>query len=79
MEDQVISIFTGISGKMDHIPVDKVQDFDQELRQFMHVKHPDIPETIRSTGVLDAEITDKMNSAIDEFLALYDTTKVQPN
>lgn len=72
MEDQVISIFAGISGKFDHVPVDKVQEFDFELRHFIHLKHPDIPETIRKTGALDAELTEKMTTAINEFLPLFE-------
>ena len=72
MEDQVISIFAGISGKFDHVPVDKVQEFDFELRHYIHLKHPDIPETIRKVGALDAELTEKMTTAINEFLPLFE-------
>ena len=71
MEDQVIGIFAGISGKIDRVPVNKVKEFDQGLREFLHTKYPDIPEKIRTTGVLDAELTEKMRAAIDEFLAIY--------
>lgn len=69
VEQQVISIFAGYNGYLDDIPVDAVTRFEKELLAFVAEKYPEIPETIRRTGVLSEETETTLRKAIEEFKA----------
>jgi F-type H+-transporting ATPase subunit alpha len=69
VEQQVISIFAGYNGYLDDLPVDAVTRFEKELLAFVADKYPEIPETIRRTGVLSEETEATLRKAIEEFKA----------
>ncbi len=52
VEEQVVSIFAGTGGYLDDLPVEDVQRFEVDLLEFVRTRHPEILETIRTTGQL---------------------------
>jgi len=69
VQDQVISIFAGINGYLDDVPVAKVRLFEEELLEYFTEKHPDIQREIVSKGKLDEELTIKLRETIGSFKA----------
>ncbi|HHT9115460.1 MAG: F0F1 ATP synthase subunit alpha [Planctomycetes bacterium] len=67
VEEQVMSIFAGINGYLDDIPVDKVKIFDKEFLKFMKEKYASIGIEIKEKKKLDHEVTHKLENAIKEF------------
>ncbi len=67
VEEQVMSIYTGVNGHLDDVPVDKIKIFDAQFRKFMREKHNAIGIEIRDKKKLDAEVTQKLDAAIKEF------------
>lgn len=67
VEEQVMSIYTGVNGHLDDVPVDKIKTFDAEFKKFMNEKHAAIGIEIRDKKKLDPEITQKLDAAIKEF------------
>lgn len=67
VEEQVMSIYTGVNGHLDDVPVDKIKTFDAEFKKFMKEKHAAIGIEIRDKKKLDPEITQKLDAAIKEF------------
>ena len=67
VEEQVMSIFAGINGYLDDIPVDKVKTFDKEFLKFMKEKYASIGIEIKEKKKLDHEVTHKLENAIKEF------------
>ena len=55
VEEQVIVIYAGSNGWVDHVPVGEVRRFEEELLAFMRRDHAEVLRTIRETGALPEE------------------------
>ncbi|MDR1365739.1 MAG: F0F1 ATP synthase subunit alpha [Holosporales bacterium] len=71
MEDQVISIFSGVHGYLDEVPVNLVQDFEEQLLQKVRTTHPEIVESIKKTRTLSKETAEELNSFLKDFTEDY--------
>ena len=72
VEEQIVSIFAGISGRMDKVALEDVARYERELTQFMRSSHPELYERIlterqESTSRLNPDLESALNAAIDEF------------
>jgi F-type H+-transporting ATPase subunit alpha len=67
MEEQVVSIFAGVKGKVDDVEVPKIRRFESELHAFMHRSFPELLKEIAEKKVLDDAMSGKLDKAIDEF------------
>ena len=65
---QVCIIFAVTNGYLKNIPVDAIPEFELRLREFMDNRYSDVLETIRSTGKLEADTTEKLKTALTELL-----------
>jgi F-type H+-transporting ATPase subunit alpha len=74
VEEQVVVIYAGTHGLADSVPVEDVRRFETELREYLRGNHPELLETIRSTGKLPEE--SELDAAIRNFLEAFDTGKV---
>ncbi len=71
MEEQVCSIYCGVNGYLDKLPLDKVKPFEDGLHATLRTKNPEILESIRSTRDLTDETAAKLKSAVDAFAASF--------
>ena len=78
VEDQVIAIFAATNGYIDDIPVSDVKRFEQELLEFVHSRHPDIPRTILDSGALAEDMAATLKQGIEEFKRGFVATEVAP-
>lgn len=67
MEEQVVSIYTGVNGYLDDLPVDKVRDFENEFLKYMRTQQAGILESIRKEMEIKPETDTKLKGAIEEF------------
>jgi len=65
MEEQVVSIYAGLNGYIDDLPVNVVGRYQAELLEYFGGPKKAILDVIRSTGKLDDE--DGLNAALKEF------------
>src|SRR5512146_318594 len=63
--DQVLSIYAGVNGFLDDVPVDKVQQFEVDLLHYVQQHHPEVKKEITSIGKID----DKVGGRLKEILA----------
>ena len=71
VEDQVMTIFAGINGYLDDVPVNKIRVFEREFLKFIREKYSSIGIEIKEKKKLDPEITQKLENAIKEFKQLF--------
>jgi len=71
MEEQVCSIYCGVNGYLDKLALDKVKPFEDGLLATLRAKHPDILQSIRSTGDLGDETAAKLKAAVDAYAAAF--------
>ncbi len=66
VEYQVIIIYAATKKYLLDIPVDGILEFQDKLFEYIDTKYPEIPESIRTTKELSAEIEEKLVQAIGE-------------
>lgn len=64
---QVLSLYAGTGGHLDDVAVDKVQECEAALLQYLQDKHGDIVSGIEETGELSSEAEEKLIAAIGDF------------
>ncbi|HCW92888.1 MAG TPA: F0F1 ATP synthase subunit alpha, partial [Flexistipes sinusarabici] len=67
VEEQVLSIFTGVNGYLDDIAVEDITRFEKELISFAKSNHPDVLESIKKEKKLSDELTEKLEKLVEEF------------
>jgi F-type H+-transporting ATPase subunit alpha len=67
VEDQVISIWAVTTGLLDDLPVERAGEFERALIDHMRSRHPQIGDTIRTTGKLEDDTVEKLKGAAEEF------------
>lgn len=67
VEYQVMIIYAVTKKCVIDVAVDRILDFQKGLFELIDTKYPQIPETIRTTKVLDEETEKALISAIEEF------------
>jgi len=68
---QVCIIFAVTHGYLTDIPVEKVPEFEKQLEEHMENYHPEILETIRTTGNLTTETDNQLRAALSELVSRF--------
>ena len=71
MEEQVVALFAGNEGYLDEISLEKVNDFEKKLIQYLKDHHGKILETIRDTRDFTDDTKEKLKKAIESFVSTY--------
>ena len=71
VEEQVISIFTGVNGHLDEYSLNRIQAFERDFLAFVRDQHPQIITDITSTQKLTDENRAALEVAIKEFKAIF--------
>ncbi|MGO1542917.1 MAG: F0F1 ATP synthase subunit alpha [Gulosibacter sp.] len=66
IEKQVVSIWAGTNGKIDNVPVEDVLRYESELHDYL-ARNSTVLDDLRSSGKLEPEVLEAMESNIDEF------------
>lgn len=70
-EEEVISLFAAVNGFLDGVAVEKIQDFEKGLLQFLHEQHQDVPHAIRDTADISPELDAQLRSILENFSKNY--------
>ena len=65
--DQVISIFAGVNGFIDNVPVDKIREFEQDLIAYIKEKQAAVRDEVKSKKKIDDEFGGQLKQIITEF------------
>ena len=67
VEEQVVSIFAGVNGFIDTVPVNAVTRFESALLSHVRADHGDVLGKIRDTKALDDDTTARLKTIIGDF------------
>ena len=67
VEEQVVSIFTGVRGYLDGIHVRDITRFERQFLADMRANHADILKTIRDEQKISDEVEAKLRGILDKF------------
>jgi len=71
MEEQVCSIYSGVNGYLDKLPLAKVRAFEEGLLSALRSKSADVLEAIRASKDLAPDVEAKLKAAVDAFAASF--------
>jgi len=65
--DQVLSIYAGVNGFLDDVPVEKVLQFEADLLHYVQQNHQDMRKDIATVGKIDDKVGGKLKEIITTF------------
>lgn len=65
--DQVLSIFAGVNGFLDDVPVNKIRDFEEELLHYIAQNHPELRKDMTTISKIDDKVGGKLKEVITAF------------
>lgn len=65
--DQVLSIFAGVNGFVDDVPVNKVREFEEGLLAYVKERHPQLREDIVAKKKIDDEFGGQLKQVITDY------------
>nr|WP_281386412.1 F0F1 ATP synthase subunit alpha [Jiangella mangrovi] len=75
---EVVSIWSGTTGKLDDVPVEDIRRFEGEFLDTVSREHAAVLENIESSGKLADEDVKTLEQAIEDFKQSYVTVSGQP-
>ena len=67
MEEQVVSIYSGVNGYLDGLPVNKIKSFEDGLLRTMREKHSAVMDAIRTEKAISDKTMGLLKAAVDAF------------
>jgi F-type H+/Na+-transporting ATPase subunit alpha len=74
VEEQVVSIWAGTTGKLDDVPTGDVLRFEHEFLDFMKREHGDVMDAIRESKNFDDDTDAALTKAYEKFLDQFETS-----
>ena len=71
VERQVVSIFAGVNGYLDDLPVGVVRRFEREFLEFVEREFPEVPHDIRTTKDLSDANQRRLHEAAKRFKTVF--------
>jgi F-type H+/Na+-transporting ATPase subunit alpha len=65
--EQVATVYAGLNGYLDELPVDKVVDFAKGLREYLQTNKPKYVEIVKDKKALNEEAENLLKEAITEY------------
>jgi F-type H+-transporting ATPase subunit alpha len=69
--DQVLAIFAGVNGFLDDVPVNRVQQFEEDLLMYIKQKHPQLRQDVVTKGKIDEALAAELKAIITAFKKQY--------
>jgi F-type H+/Na+-transporting ATPase subunit alpha len=75
VEEQVASIWTGTTGKLDAVPTNDVRRFEAEFLDYLRREHKSLLDGIRESGKFDDDTEQALAKAYDKFTEQFETSE----
>jgi len=71
VERQILVIYAGTNGFLDHLPLESLKKYEEELFRFVEAKAPDLLAELVKKRELDDELKAKLNKVLEDFKATF--------
>jgi F-type H+-transporting ATPase subunit alpha len=75
VEQQVVSIWLGTTGKLDTVPIPDVRRFEREFLDYVGRHHEGIYAAILETGKLEDDVVEQLENAVRQFGGEFDSSQ----
>lgn len=70
-EEQVVTLYAGVRGFLDKMPVNKIKEFEASYLKYMRSNHAGVLDTIRKEGSISDNTDGALKEALTTFLATF--------
>lgn len=70
-EEQVVTLYAGVRGFLDKMPVGKIKEFEASYLKYMRANHATLLDTIRKEGSVSDKTDGALKDALTSFLATF--------
>lgn len=70
-ENQVTILYAAANGYLDKWPIEAVNDYEDQMIEYMQSKHSEILKDIKEQEALNDEVADKLGKALEEFQGIF--------
>jgi len=74
VEDEIVSIWCGTTGKLDDVPVEDIRRFESELLDYLHREQTKLIDAIAETKDLPDEAVSALEDAVETFKKQFETS-----
>jgi len=74
VEQQVASLYTGVNGYLDDVPLEDIARFEHDFLDFLKRSHPGILDSIRESKELSDDTATALKDAVEEFRKSFETS-----
>jgi F-type H+-transporting ATPase subunit alpha len=67
LDQQVMIIFAGTNGYVDHVPIDRVREYEDQFLQYMAARYPHVGQAIMQDKVIAEETEQELREALELF------------
>ena len=78
MQEEVVSVWSGTTGKLDDVPVEDIRRFERDFLDQLKRDKPEVLDSIASTGALSDDTTRLLENAIESFKRTFTTSSGTP-
>jgi F-type H+-transporting ATPase subunit alpha len=78
MEEEVVSVWAGTTGRLDDVPVEDIRRFERDFLDHLKRDHKDVLESIRGTSDLSDDTVTLLERAIEAFKKTFTTSAGTP-
>lgn len=71
IEEQVVSIYAGVKGYLDYVPLDQVVECEEALLSELRTRHRDLLDSVADTKEISPEIEGRLQKLLEEFVATF--------
>ncbi|HET8604152.1 MAG TPA: F0F1 ATP synthase subunit alpha [Marmoricola sp.] len=75
LEEMVVSLWLGTTGRLDKVPTEDVLRFEQEFIDNLRLSHSAILDSVRDSRQLDDDTESELEKAYDSFLDQFETSE----
>jgi F-type H+-transporting ATPase subunit alpha len=70
VEEQVLMVYAGTKGYTDKFPLNSLKNYEKQLLEFMHRKHPDVMKEMQKAKI-EGSLQSRLGDALEEFGATF--------
>jgi F-type H+-transporting ATPase subunit alpha len=74
VENEIVSIWAGTTGKLDDVPVEDIRRFESELIDYLHREQKGLVDSIRETKDLGDDTVSSLEESVDAFKRQFETS-----
>jgi F-type H+-transporting ATPase subunit alpha len=78
MEEEVVSVWSGTTGKLDDVPLEDIRRFEREFLDYLKRDHSAILASIRETTDLSDDSVTLLEKAVGSFKQQFTTSSGKP-